>query len=88
MSIAEEIVAVVSLFVAPAIACETVGAYLVRVLIDTFCSPWSTVCSRTSDFLSLIYLSILFLGLIFVATAGRAAFDKVGHLANVLRSLR
>lgn len=43
-------------------------AYVLRVIADTTCSSWSTVCRSSSDFLSHLYAVVLFFMLILAAT--------------------
>lgn len=52
------------------------GAYMLRVLADFTCSPWSEVCRRGSNFFGFVYMSIFALMVVMAVATGHGAWTR------------
>jgi atlastin len=60
-------------------------AYILRVLADTTCSSWSTVCRSGSDFLSHLYAVVIFFMLILAATKAKQIKEVADRVRGALQ---
>ncbi len=62
------------------------GAYMLRVIADFTCSPWSEVCRRGSNFFGFVYMSIFALMVVMAVATGHGAWTRaravLGPLLN------
>jgi hypothetical protein len=59
-------------------------AYVLRVIADTTCSSWSSVCRSSSDFLSHLYAVVLCFMLILAATKAQQIKAVVNRITGAL----
>ena len=60
------------------------GAYVLRVLADFMCSPYSEVCRRGSNFFGFVYMSIFALMIVMAVATGHGAWTRARAILSPL----
>lgn len=63
------------------------GSYIVRLLFDWTCAPWSQMCKNSSDLLSHVYAVVLFFLVIVASTKAKQIGDFVTRLKTMLEAM-
>ena len=63
------------------------GSYIVRLLFDWTCSPWSDICKNSSDLLSHISAVVLFFLVIVASTKAKQIGDFVKRLQTMFEAM-
>jgi hypothetical protein len=63
------------------------GSFILRWLADATCSPYSTVCKKSSDFLSHIYAVVIIFLLIVAATKAKQGKEMLQKVKGAVQLL-